>query len=196
MSETAILDTAEALRSRIGLAVEGLNHVHLGPPLRNEVGSAKASLFLFHLVVNRELRNELRLAPPPDFEPATEPGDLRDALPLDLRFLITVFGVGQVPLTTLGQIVQVLQAQPTLSGEGMKGQTVRVSPEPYPMEELSRVWGLFPQDVYRTSVVYLASPVIVEGRTWPVGPPVQQRRHRDGLATDPPDLFGEGTEVA
>ena len=29
------------------------------------------------------------------------------------------------------------------------------------MEELSRVWGLFPQTSYRTSMVYLVSPVAV-----------------------------------
>ena len=119
-----------------------------------------------------------------------------DALPLDLRFLITVFGTGQVPLTTLGQIVRALHADPTLAGQGMKGQVVRVTPEPYPMEELSRVWGLFPQDVYRTSVVYLASPVMVEAAARPRGRPVQERRQKGGLSSGLPSPFGEETEVA
>lgn len=196
MSESAILNTAEALRARIGSSIGGVNQVHPGPPLRNEIGNAKASLFLFHLQVNAELRNELRFSMPPELEPATQPGTPREVLPLDLRFLITVFGTGQEPLTHLGQIIKVLQTRPTLEGQGMKGQVVRISPEPYPMEELSRVWGLFPQDVYRTSVVYLASPVIIEADERPLAPPVQERRHRDGVSTDPPNLFGNGRGVS
>lgn len=196
MSDTAIFDVAEALQARLAQVVGGLNQVHIGPPLRNEIGQSKASLFLFHLQVNAELRNELRHTVPPQLGPATEPAVLQDTLPLDLRFLISVFRTPDASatppneLTTLGQIIQVLQAQPTLAGESLGGQVVRMTPEPYPMEELSRVWGLFPQDVYRTSVVYLASPVFIDARFEPAGPPVQNREQRSGLSTDTPDVLG------
>lgn len=201
MSQTVIFDTAEALRARLGQVVGGPNQVHIGPPSRNEVQQSRVSLFLFHLQVNAELRNELRFAPPPPLEPAAQPSDPLNALPLDLRFLITVFRTPDASvdppneLTTLGQIIQVLQAQPTLSGESLGGQVVRVTPEPYSMEDLSRVWGLFPQDVYRTSIVYLASPVFVEVSAIPAGPPVQQREQRGGLSSEPPDLLGRRAEA-
>ncbi len=196
MSETALFDTAQALRTRIGQVIGGANLVHVGPPLRNEIGQSRVSLFLFHLQANAELRNEQRYEVPSSPQPVSQPTVAHDALPLDLRFLITVFRTPdhtvQPPneLTTLGQIIQVLQAQPTLAGGDMNGQVVRLTPEPYQMEELSRVWGLFPQDVYRTSMVYLASPVFVEARIFPAGPPIRKREHRDGVATDPPDILG------
>jgi hypothetical protein len=204
MSESAIFETARAIQSRIRQAIDGDdggNQVRIGPPVREEIGEHRVSLFLFHLAVNSELRNELPYTPPPALEPANQPVAPRDALPMDLRFLISVFRVpnnAEQPneLTTLGNIIQVLHTQPTLSGAALQGQVVRVTPEPYPMEELSRVWSLFPQDVYRTSVVYLASPVYVEAGTWPAGPPVEQRRQRSGVASEPPDLLGRRAEAA
>lgn len=197
MSDHALVDTAEALRELIGRAVGDVNRVHVGPPIAAEVDQSLVSVFLFHTQVNAQLRNELRQASPPPLEPATAPAESRDALPLDLRFLITVFrepnGSARSPneLQRLGEIVQVLHAEPTLTGARLHGQTVRLTPEPYPMEELSRVWGLYPQDMYRTSVVYLASPVFIEARRWPEGPPVQRHEHRGGLSAEPPDLLGE-----
>jgi hypothetical protein len=58
------------------------------------------------------------------------------------------------------------------------------------MEDLSRVWGLLPQTSYRTSVVYLASPVLVT-----LDPPlaaerVSERRHRVGVVDSPPGRLG------
>lgn len=196
MSETAIFDTAQAFRTHLGQVVGGSNLVHVGPPLHNEVGQSRVSLFLFHVQANAELRNELRYEAPTLPQPVSHPAVAHDALPLDLRFLITVFRTPDHSvdppneLTTLGQIIQLLQAQPTLAGGDMNGQVVRLTPEPYPMEELSRVWGLFPQDVYRTSMVYLASPVFVEAQLFPSGPPVQRREQRNGIASGPPDLLG------
>lgn len=200
MSETAFLDTTEALKQRIGLAVGGPAQVRVGPPIRSEVGSAKVSLFLFHTRVNADLRNEIRYGAAPLLEPATTPAERIDALPFDLFFLMTVFRTPDSSvatpneLRTLGQIVQVLQASPTLTGEALAGQAVRVTPEPYPMEELSRVWGLFPHDTYRTSMVYRASPVFVESGPESAGQPVQDRTQRGGLSTEPPDISGRRRE--
>ncbi len=196
MSESAIFNTTEALQVRVAEALGGaVGQVHIGAPLRNEVGqNSKVSLFLFHLQVNAELRNEQRYSPPP-LGPAIEPVTLQQALPLDLRFLITVFRVPSLPesppneLTTLGQIIQTLHVQPMLSGDSLDGQVVRMTPEPYPMEELSRVWGLFPQDVYRTSVVYLASPVFIDAGQVLAGLPVKRREQRSGLSTEVPNVF-------
>ncbi len=201
MSETAIFDTTELMRARLERAADAANQVHVGPPLRNEIGSAKLSLFLFHMEVNAELRNQERLATPPPAAPAAQAGAVLDALPWDLRFLITVFrtpdsSVAQPnELTTLGQVIQEFHARPTLAGAALGDQVVRVTPEPYPMEELSRVWGLFPQDVYRTSVVYLASPVYIEVGPEKTGQPVQRREQRTGVDVDGPDLGGDTTGV-
>lgn len=202
MSSAAFFNTTEALRARIGLAVGGTGSVHVGPPVKSEVGLAKTSLFLFYTQVNAEMRNELRRDPAPTLEPAGSPTTLIDAIPWDLFYLITVFRTPDASvappneLTTLGQIVQILQARPTLAGESLAGQVVRVTPEPYPMEELSRVWGLFPQDTYRTSMVYRATPIFVHARPEPAGGPVQERTQRSGVSADPPDVSGRRRDEA
>ena len=84
---------------------------------------------------------------------------------------------------TLGKIIRVLHAQPNLSGEILDGQVVRLTPEPYPMEELSRIWGMFQPDAFRTSVVYLATPVYIETDPKPGGPPVDERTLRGGTGS-------------
>jgi hypothetical protein len=193
MTATAVAATTEALRGVIEQAL-GANQLYIGPPIAAEVGAQRASLLLFHVQPNAELRNEPYFSAPPATGPAIATPGERNALPLDLRYLITVFrttGLGNAAdpneLVTLGQIVQALHANPTLTGARLTDQLVRVTPEPYPMEELSRVWGLFPQDHYRTSMVYLASPVFVEAGAFIAGPPVQTRDQRFGASTEPPD---------
>ncbi|MEE8056661.1 MAG: Pvc16 family protein [Pseudomonadales bacterium] len=198
MSETAIFDTAQMLRTHIGQVLGGVNDIHIGAPLRSEVGQARVSIFPFHFQVNKELRNEQRFRAPPLLEPPSSRRQPIDSLPLDIKFLITVFRIPDASspspneLTTLGLIVQRLQAQPNLVGENMNGQVVRLSPEPYPMEELSRIWGLFGQDVYRSSMVYLASPVMVEAGNLAAGVPVQEHTQNAGIDPNPPQLAGAG----
>ena len=196
MSEQAIIATTLALRRRLESALAG-STVMLEPPSNSPPAGVGASLFLFHVLPNAELRNSLRLAAPPPEAPADRPAAPRDALPLDLRYLITVFrsgglGPGADPseLETLGRIVQVLHEEPTLTGGALADQIVRVTPEPYPMEELSRIWGLFPGTNYATSMVYLASPVFVEVGPVPRGGPVVERHDRFGVSGDPPGLSG------
>lgn len=202
MTATAIVDTTEALRGVLEQAI-GDGEVYVGPPVPNDVGQRRASLFLFHIEPNAELRNAEHFAAPPPTSPAQEPPVRLDALPLDLRYLISVFrttgdGSASDPneLATLGQIIQALHATSTLTGARLADQVVRVVPEAYPMEELSRVWGLFPDEHYRTSVVYLASPVFVEVAPLPAGRRVVERRSPTGLATEPPDLLGTRSEEA
>jgi hypothetical protein len=50
------------------------------------------------------------------------------------------------------------------------------------MEEISRVWGLFSGISYRTSIVYLATPVFVDAPQGIVGPRVREvHRHSGAL---------------
>ncbi len=186
MSVDAIFEVTDALRLRLESAV-GDGQIYVGPPVDTDVGERRLSLFLFHIQPNKELRNADYLTSSPNVD---EPLVERRALPLDLRFLISVFrvaGNGGVAepneLNTLGQAMQELHAEPTLTGPGLPDQTVRLTPEAYPMEELSRVWGLFPQTSYRTSVVYLASPVFVASEVIAGGPPVVERTLLGGIST-------------
>jgi len=195
MSADAIAGLTSAIRNRIEAAV-GASTVHIGPPVSADLTAGESiTLFLFHVEPNRELRNVDHLVAPlgggPDDLLAVSEG-----LPLDLRYVISVFrrppnAADPVELRVLGQLVQALAAEPTYTDPVLPGQTVRLTPEPYPMEEMSRVWGLFPTTPYQTSIVYQATPVIITFATPPPAPPVSARRLRGGMLTGTGNAFGD-----
>lgn len=184
MSANAIYDVTDALRLRLEQAV-GVGEVYVGPPVVADVGDRRACLFLFHLEPNRDLRNADHLVT--RASDPTGPLVTTNALALDLRFLLSVFrkagNGGQADhneLLTLGLAMQALQIDPNLSGALVPGQEVRLTLEPYPIDEVNRVWALFPDTSYRTSVVYLATPVFVTAEPGPDGRRVQERTLRAG----------------
>jgi hypothetical protein len=198
MSADAIADLTSAIRNRIEAAA-GASTVHIGPPVSADLTAGESiTLFLFHVEPNRELRNVDHLVDPP----GGDPNDLlavSEGLPLDLRYVISVFrrppnAADPVELRILGQLVQALAAEPAYTDPVLPGQTVRLTPEPYPMEEMSRVWGLFPTTPYQTSIVYLATPVIITFATPVPAPPVAARSLRGGVLTGTGSVFGGALE--
>ena len=183
MSADAIAKVTAVLQNRLAAAIGG--PVHVGPPIAADVGDRTLSLFLFHVVPNQALRNERHFVT--SANDPTGPLVEAQALPLDLRYLVSVFrpaapgGMADpLELLTLGQAVQALHEQPLIDDAQVAGQLVRITPEPSPVEELNRIWGLFPESSYRTSVVYLLSPVAVTLDPPPAGPAVLQRSSRQG----------------
>ena len=197
MSVEAIGRVTQAMRGimRARLAGSGVDTpIFVGSPgLRPDGSTALISLFLFHLEPNREMRNAPRAladAGATDLVP-------QDALPVDLRYLISFFradaGSDTDDLLRLGSVIAALHASPTIAESLVPGQTVRVTPEPYPMEEISRVWSLFANKQYVTSVVYLASPVFVDASAALRGGPVVSRRVDSGHSAEAPDVFRPAT---
>jgi hypothetical protein len=191
MTDNAINQTTIALKTRLE-SVLGKGTVFVGPP--KGVSSLRASLFLFNVVPNRDLRNSEHFVPPAGGSAPSSAARPVDALPVDLRYLITVFPPIQPPnastadieeLVTLGQIMRILHIEPTLSGSILEGQQVRLTPEPYSVEEMNRIWGMFPDEAYSPSVVYLATPVFIYADL-ALGPPVLERHHKQGVLADPP----------
>lgn len=194
MSADAIALVTAELKARLEAAIGG--RVWVGPPVAEDVDDRNLALFLFHIVPNQDLRNEKYFVARSNSP--TDPLVEANALPLDLRFLISVFrsagaGTGGLAdpdeLFTLGRAIRALHERPIIDGSQVPSQLVRVTPEPYSMEDLSRVWDLFPQTSYRTSMVYLVSPVFVSLTPPLVGPPVVERTTRHGLFTEPSRLF-------
>jgi hypothetical protein len=185
VSKDAIFNTTEALRTRLEQTL-GADQVYVGPPIKSDVKDMKASLFMYNVVPNRDLRNIERVASASSGSAPNAAGARVAALPVDLRFLISVFrtGTDAKELTTLGEIMLALHLEPMLSGGILEGQVVRLTPEPYTVDDLNRIWGLFPEDSYRTSVVYLASPVFIE-EPLALGPPVLSRTLKQGVSADP-----------
>jgi hypothetical protein len=189
VSATALFDTTMAMARRIRDAT-GLE-VHIGSPLRREMGTARVALTLVHVQPYAALRNTPVYRAPPSSGPVTAPASAVAAIPFDLHFLVTCYRPptpgGVAPpepgeLTSLGQIIRVLHADAILSGSALPGQDVRLSPENSSPEDMNRIWGLFPEEPFRTSIVYLATPVFVEVGDSALYPPVQSRRMDGGLS--------------
>lgn len=168
MSATALFDTTMALARRLGEAT-GLE-VHIGSPLRREMGTSRLALTLLSIQPNAALRNSPTFRATPS-GPVTGPAAPVAAVPFDLRFLVTCHrqptAAGILPpepgeLLTLGRILRKLHAEPILTEPTLPGQEVRLSPASCSDEEMARIWGLFPEEPFRPSIVCLASPVFIE----------------------------------
>jgi Pvc16 N-terminal domain len=180
MKADAVQVVTKALQD---LLTTTIGTVYVGPLDDPQASGAKAVLFLYRVAVNPDLRNSPHVVPP--VKAGDPPVVYDNALPLDLFYLLTP-GDAQVggeldALGTLGQAMQVLQGDATLTGVPVQGETVRVTLDPISSEEMSRIWTLFPTANYRTSVVYLATPVWIDPTAAPVpAPPVTSEPHRVG----------------
>lgn len=197
MTADAIALVTAALQARLESAV-GVGKVFVGPPVAEDVADRKIALFLVHVVPDPAMRNHTVLVPRPG--DADGPLVETDALALDLRYLLSVFrttgaGPGGAAdpdeLLTLGAAVLALHERPVIDASQVPGQTVRITPEPCTVEDLSRIWGLLPQSSYRTSMVYLASPVLVTSAPSAGDDRVTERRYRAGVLPDPPGPLSE-----
>jgi hypothetical protein len=174
MSAEAIFRVTQVLRSRLQQAVVAAGDpgtVFVGPLDDPDAPGASLILFLYRVTPNASLRNREHVvvsnAPPP---PQVV---YRNALPLDLYFLLTVgtrAGLSEEPLLrVLGFAMQELQRDPELTGPLLGYEAVHLSLEPLSTEEASRIWQLFPTANYRTSVAYLATPVWIDPPLPPAG---------------------------
>ena len=166
MKADAIKVVTEALRDRLkaALASSGVpGTVFVGPLDDGDSSGAALILFLYRIAPNPSLRNrEHRVA-----TGGTPPVRVNhNALPLDLYFLVTVGTTPgaseETPLRALGFVMQAFQIDPDLTGAAVNQETVHVTLEPLTTEEASRIWALFPTANYRTSIVYLATPVWID----------------------------------
>lgn len=165
MSGDAINLVTLALKRRLETALTRSTvpgTVFVGPLDDADASGAALILFLYRVAANVSLRNTEHTVvtgtPPPTI--------FRNALPLDLYYLVTV---GTSPgeseealLIALGFVMQELQANPVLNGASINHQVVNVSLEPLTTDESSRIWNLFPTANYRTSIAYLATPVWID----------------------------------
>jgi hypothetical protein len=180
MNAAAISKVTDALSKRLQTAVAdsgASGTVFIGPLDDPQANGAPLVLFLYRIMPNATLRNSehavAATTPPP---PVIV---YRDSLPLDLYYLVTVgAGTGvdnKTELAVLGYAMQALHLAPVLVGPDVSHEVVRVTMEPLTTEEVSRVWSLFPTANYRTSVMYLASPVWIDRAQPPAqAAPVQQ----------------------
>ena len=167
MSAEAIRNVALALENRLKAALSAANSngsTYVGPLDDRQAANASLILFLYRVQPNLSLRNtEHRLGP------ATSGGSERsfaNALPLDLHFLLTVGPRTEAgepeSLRLLGYAMQALNDNALLPPSQVAGEAVRITLDSVSVDEMGRVWSLFPTVNYRTSVLYLATPVWID----------------------------------
>jgi hypothetical protein len=137
--------------------------VYVGPPDADKAAD-ELILFLMRITPNGELRNAERWRPGSD--PTKPPERYEPAVPLDLHYLVTSGSPDNVEfdygLTRLGRAIQAIESASPLSLPHFHQEAVWLSLEPLSSEELSRVWGLFPNFNCRTSFIFRASPVWID----------------------------------
>ena len=87
-------------------------------------------------------------------------------MPLDVHYLVTAGSPRNRRRATacarLGYAIQAIEAASPLSLPAFFQDAVWLSIEPLSVDELSRIWGLFPSFNCRTSFVFRASPIWID----------------------------------
>jgi hypothetical protein len=158
MKADAISRVSNAIKTRLDKVV-GTDKTFIGS--LNDPGAVGKSLvlFLFRVVPNPDLRNVNHIGLSKDANPSRVVYE--NALPLDLYYLLADNSTTE-PYVPLGQALQELGGSTEITGTQVDGETVRLTIDPISNEEMGRVWTLFPTENYRTSVIYIASPVWID----------------------------------
>ncbi|HMN44670.1 MAG TPA: DUF4255 domain-containing protein [Povalibacter sp.] len=178
------VEIQKRLKEAIGTTSDA--HVFIGPLHDDAADDAYLVLFLYRVVPNADLRNTLHEVPSADG--TTKVYD--KSLALDLHYILTAGGRQdggeRESLERLGRAMLALNERPLFTGSVLDNESVRLTAYPGTSDELSRVWALFPDQNYRTSVLYLASPVWIDPDAVRIeAPPVIIDRKRAGVIGQP-----------
>jgi len=165
---------------------------------RDNISGDQVNLFLYQTTVDPAWRNM-------DMPRQTKPGESgQPPLPLALYYLLTAYSDDTDDVKSqilLGRAMSVLHDHPLLDKTEIENassgvlatsdlheqlERVRITHEPLPLEELSKLWTAF-QTNYRTSAAYQVSVVLIESTRPAKAPlPVLTRGKDDtGVASQP-----------
>ena len=194
---SAIRDVGETLINLLQTQLSGFvpipDQIALTSPAEASQSGARLTLFLYSISPTPELRNELEI-------PGNTIDDEPVSLPLDLHYLLTAFSPPQDPTgrsldsqLLLGQAMRVFFENGTLTGSVLRGnlpldEELRVTLHPHTVEDLTRIWSVFPETVLTASVSYLVTPVRLRSTATRGGQRVVSRRtDADHLVPIPPE---------
>ena len=151
-----------SLHDSVG-APPGTFTVYVGPPDADR-DEDELILFLMRITPSAAMRNADRIRRFPTA--ADPPRKLEPAVPLDLHYLVTAGSPQNTTaadgLRRLGYAVQAIEASSPIAVPTFFQEAVWLSLDPLSIDDLSRIWGLFPNFNCRTAFVFLASPVWVD----------------------------------
>jgi hypothetical protein len=176
-SFSIIQDAGLELRRQIFAALEatsdtdfGLNgnidRIRIAPPADDIPNNTLAVLFLYHIDIDRHLRNQRPL--PDRDDPSLQ---RKPPLPLQFRFLFTpIDDDDTVNHLVIGRVLQHFHDQPfitTLGGEpigdsfGGASAALRVKPDMLTVEQLSQLWNAL-STPFRLSIAFLVDIAAVD----------------------------------
>lgn len=174
--------------------------VELAPP--KNPNASDLTLFLYKVAPNPDLNNaDRRPLTRPDGRLATD----RPPLVLDAYYMLTAHAGPAARLSdahrNLSKAMRVLHDHGVVSGSllrshgpglGLAADSVlHITLNPMTMEDMTRIWSVFPDTPYEISVAYLVTPVEIESALEDVGAPVVDQVHRQGQAE--PELETQGS---
>jgi len=159
---TAIIDRIKAsLGNQQGVPADSFKVILASP---DEVDSdATLLLFLYLVTPDPEQRNADRVRPFPTT--GDRPQRFAQAVPLELRYLVTTGAAappGPAGLARIaGAIIAVENGSPIVVPSAFQ-DAVWLSLLPLTSDEMSRIWGLFPNENCRTSFAFRAAPLWID----------------------------------
>ncbi len=181
----AIATVTAALRKRLENALTAdfteisvlVNHAR---PVTSSNGQPDPSvnIFLYQVSPNGALANTDLPTRRPDGRLV-----MRPTVALDLHYLLTFYGdeTQLVPQRIMGSVVRSLESKPVVTRELVQAvtsdadfsylsesdlaqavETVKFTPEPLNLEEMSKLWSVFFETPYALSIAYRASVVMIE----------------------------------
>lgn len=154
-------------------------------------GSNRLTLFLYKVLENPDLKNagSTVLTTQPDGKLIEK----RKPLALDLYYLLTAHSGGSSLLdahTALSRAMRVFYDNGILQGSLLrsdnpstgltKDSVLRLTLNPISMEDMTRIWSVFPDTPYELSVTYLVTPVVIESTLTEDFAPVVDQFHEHG----------------
>lgn len=167
--------------------------LRIGRPPPDSPGSfVGANLFLYRATPSAVRRNN---------NPATHSAgsaSLRPQIAIDLDYIVTFYGsdLSLEPHRLMGSVIALMQAHPVLSaveiravvGSGgpqgplagadldLQAEPVRFTPNPLDLDNLHRLWSLFPGAPYAPSFAYTAPGILIEDVPAPARAPARTVR--------------------
>lgn len=184
MSEHAIADVGDTLVTLLRNGITNLDpdQIALMSPADAQGNSRiRLTLFLYSVVEFPAMKNEPALV--------TSPTAIRrPPLHLELYYLLTSYpGTGSAHENTLeahrilGRAMQIYYDNGILAGSILQGNLppdheLRLTLNPITVEDLTRIWSVFPNSGYHPSVSYLVSPATIDSRRFVGAPRVVDKR--------------------
>ena len=178
---SSITDVSQSLLDLLKLEFGASTKIALESP--KNAGANLLTLFLYRVLESAEWKNaEPATATRPDGTMIQR----HPPLTLDAHYMLTAHGDQLEAHKALGRAMRLLHDNSVLHGSrlrhlgsGDSGLTadsvVRITLNPISMEDMTRIWSVFPDTPYELSVTYLVTPVVIGSERSDAGAPVVDR---------------------